>query len=155
MVTRTAATVIGLVLLTAYIAGSGFLVQASGGWYSSLVRPVWQPPDWVFGLIWPYNFVVLGIAMVAVPRRLQPARLWLWLLVFAVSVASALGWSYLFYVPHHLVAASACLLLAALATVPLVSMAWQTNRQIGMALLPYQLWLFIATTLSAAYAARN
>ena len=155
MSARTTVTVIGLVLLVAYVAGSGFWVQTSGGWYSSLARPAWQPPDWVFGLIWPYNFTVLGIAMVVVPRRLQPSRLWLWLLVFAVSVAAALGWSYLFYVPHSLIAASGCLLLAALATAPLLWMAWQVSRPLALALLPYQLWLAIATTLSAGYASRN
>lgn len=155
MSARNAVISLGLVLLAAYIAGSGFWVQTSGSWYSSLSRPPWQPPDWVFGLIWPYNFTVLGIAMVAVPRRLEPARLWPWLLLFALSVVAALTWSYLFYVPHALVAACVALALAALATAPLLWIAWQVSRPLGLALIPYQLWLVIAATLSAGYASRN
>ncbi|NBO46273.1 MAG: tryptophan-rich sensory protein [Actinobacteria bacterium] len=152
---RSVVVVAGLVLLACYVIGSGAWVQTSGSWYSSLARPSWQPPDWVFGVIWPYNFTILGIALFVVPGRLPANRLWLWVSFFAMSVIAALGWSYLFYVPHALAAASISLAVAALATLPLVWLVWSVSRPIALALVPYQVWLFLAASLSAGYASRN
>lgn len=155
MTARTTVVVLGLVLLACYIIGAGVWVQTSGGWYASLTRPSWQPPDWVFGVIWPYNFTVLAIALVVVPGRLLVDRLWVWLAAFALSVAAALMWSYLFYVPHNLLAAAVSLAVAGLATLPLLALAWSVSRPIALALAPYQVWLFLAASLSVGYASRN
>lgn len=155
MSARTTVVVLGLVLLACYVIGSGVWVQTSGGWYAALNRPSWQPPDWVFGVIWPYNFTVLGIALVVVPGRLPPSRLWVWVSVFALSVVAALGWSYLFYVPHQLLAAAISLAVAGLATLPLLWLVFTVSRPLAIALMPYQVWLFLAASLSAGYASRN
>ena len=40
------------------------------GWYASLPRPRWQPPDLVFGVVWPLNFGALAV----VGRRRRAAR---------------------------------------------------------------------------------
>ena len=50
-----------IVTIVVYALGSGYWVSSDSGWYRSLIQPSWQPPDWVFGLIWPYNFIMLGI----------------------------------------------------------------------------------------------
>jgi benzodiazapine receptor len=63
---KSVAAGIGIVLVLIYALGSGFWVNNAPGWYTSLNRPSWQPPDFVFGLIWPYNFVILGVAAVRV-----------------------------------------------------------------------------------------
>ena len=84
-----------------YAVLSGLWVSADPGWYAGLSRPPWQPPDWVFGTIWPLNFLALAIAGVALARA-APDRAGVVLGVFAVSVVFALAWAYLFYVPHAL-----------------------------------------------------
>ena len=55
---------IGIALVLVYAVGSGMLVNTRDGWFSELNKPSWQPPAYVPGLIWPYCFVVLGIAAV-------------------------------------------------------------------------------------------
>jgi tryptophan-rich sensory protein len=144
---------IGLVIL--YAAGSGFWVSASPGWYRSLNAPSWQPPDWVFGVIWPYNFIVLGISAVIVSQRLSTRLGITWLIVFAVSIACALTWAYQFYKPHNLTAASIALALAAVSTIPLLLITYKASLPIFVALIPYQLWLTTATLLSWGYQQRN
>ena len=58
---KFSAATIGILLVVIYAVGSGIWVSNSPGWYTSLNRPAWQPPDFVFGLIWPYNFIVIGL----------------------------------------------------------------------------------------------
>lgn len=143
---------IGLVLL--YAIGSGFFIDNSG-WYQSLKKPTWQPPDIVFGLIWPYNFIMLGISGFIVVRDASNSRSILFLVFLALSVVAALAWSYFFYQPHDFTLASISLGLTALFTVPLLFLTLQTNALVGILLIPYQGWLMIATFLSVSYGRLN
>ena len=118
---RFGVAVLGVALVILYAAGSSRWVQSSGSWYSSLKRPFWQPPDVVFGLIWPYNFVVLGFAMVYIAQRLDPRAVAIALGCFGLSVVAALAWSYLFYVPHQLGASAVALGAAAACVAAVIS----------------------------------
>jgi tryptophan-rich sensory protein len=147
--------VVNVSLVIVYAFGSGLWVSTGGAFYRSLVRPFWQPPDWVFGIAWPYNFAVLIAAGVAVGVLAStPQRLW-WTGLFALSVVAALFWARLFYASQDLPAAAIALGLAAVLTVPLVVIAWQARPWAGLVLVPYQAWLVVATFLSAGYWALN
>jgi tryptophan-rich sensory protein len=146
---------ISTALVIVYAVGAGRWVSTDAGWYRSLVRPPWQPPDVVFGLIWPYNFVMLGVAGWMIAAREQRTEQAIWLVSLALSVAAALTWAYQFYVPHSLTTAGYALAAATLLTLPLVVVAFRTTTWLGVALVPYQLWLAIATSLAFGYASRN
>lgn len=152
---RGFATAVGVILVLTYAIGSGFWVSNSPGWYSSLNRPPWQPPDYIFGLIWPYNFVVLGIAAVRVSNVLNRSELIIWLTAFALSVIAALSWAYNFYVPHNLQFAAISLAATTLLTLPVLILTFRVSLLLGIALVPYQIWVAIATTLAWGYYTRN
>ncbi len=152
---KFAAAAIGIGLVLIYAFGSGIWVSSSPGWYSSLVQPPWQPPDFIFGIIWPYNFVMLGIAAFNVAQSLTKIQTVTWLIFFAASVAAALVWAYQFYVPHNLSIAATALGVAALLTIPVLYLTFKASLMIGLLLIPYQIWVTIATTLAWGYATRN
>ena len=143
------------IIVVLYAVGAGRWVSSDPGWYRSLVRPPWQPPDVVFGLVWPYNFVMLVVAGWIVAGREQRIELVVWLASLTLSVAAALTWAYQFYVPHSLTAAGYALGAATLLTLPLVVVAFRASTWVGVALVPYQLWLTVATSLAFGYASRN
>ena len=146
---------LGIALVVIYALGSGIWVSNAPGWYSSLVRPPWQPPDFVFGLIWPYNFIMLGVAAFNIAQSLTRAQTITWLLFFAASVTSALVWAYQFYVPHNLSIAAIALGIAALLTLPVLYLTFKASLLIGLLLVPYQVWVTIAATLAWGYSTRN
>jgi tryptophan-rich sensory protein len=78
-----------------------------------------------------------------------------WIASLALSVVAALSWAYLFYVPHSLYASGFALSVATLLTVPLVVITFRASMPLGFALLPYQVWLALATSLAFGYASRN
>ncbi|MFM8867600.1 MAG: tryptophan-rich sensory protein, partial [Ilumatobacteraceae bacterium] len=53
---------LGTAIIAVYIIGASRWVATDDGWYRSLTKPSWQPPDVIFGLIWPYNFIMLVAA---------------------------------------------------------------------------------------------
>jgi tryptophan-rich sensory protein len=152
---RTAAAIIGVAIVFIYAIGSGIWVNSSPGWYASLNRPSWQPPSFIFGLIWPYNFVVLGIAAVRISNSLTKTQVTIWLAAFAISVAFALSWAYHFYVPHQLQIAAISLALTALFTLPITYLTFKASLAMGIALLPYQIWVAIAASLAWGYSIKN
>ena len=148
-------TFIGIALVFIYAFGSGIWVSNAPGWYTSLNRPPWQPPDFVFGLIWPYNFIMLGIAAYNVAQSLSRIQTIIWLIFFGASVVSALVWAYQFYVPHNLSVAAIALGVASLLTFPVLYLTFKASLLIGVLLVPYQIWVMIATTLAWGYSTRN
>jgi tryptophan-rich sensory protein len=122
------------------------------GWYDALRRPSFQPPDVVFGLMWPLSFALLLVVGLTAVRTAPAGTAWTATGVLAASVVLALGWAWLFYVPHRLAGAAACLAGAAVLTWTLLVLVARTEPWAGLALAPYALWLSVATALSVSYA---
>ena len=148
-------SVIGIAIVAIYVVGSGLWVNTGDNWYRTLNQPSWQPPSYIFGIIWPYNFIVLGIAAVAIAQRATTALSITYLTFFGLSVACALIWAYQFYRPHNLQFAVIALAGTVLLTLPMVVIAFKTSTSIGLALLPYQIWVATAATLSYQYSKLN
>ncbi|CAB4583895.1 unannotated protein [freshwater metagenome] len=148
-------SVIGVVIVFVYVIGSGLWVNTGDNWYRLLNQPSWQPPDFIFGLIWPYNFVILGFASVAVANKLSTTNAVIYLSIFALSVAAALTWAYQFYRPHNLYAASIALAVVAILTLPMLYFIYQASVPLFFATIVYQLWVITATYLSFTYARLN
>ena len=145
----------GIAFVAIYVIGSALWVNTGDNWYRTLNQPSWQPPGYIFGIIWPYNFIVLGIAAVTIAQRATTTTTLIYLSFFALSVACALIWAYQFYRPHNLEFAVIALFGTALLTLPMVVIAFRTSIPIGFALLPYQLWVATAATLSYQYSKLN
>ena len=71
-----------------------------------------------------------------------------------LSVIAALSWARLFFQSHSLLAAGFALVLATIFTIPLLVLAFRASPVLGIAFLPYQLWLAVATSLAFGFAAQ-
>ena len=149
---RNIVGILGTAIIAIYIIGSGRLVTTDQQWYRSLPKPAWQPPSIVIGLIWPYNFALLIIATWVIASRLSNAQQLVWLISLALSVAAALSWAWLFFKLHSLPASAVALVFASLFTIPLLVISFRASPALGIALVPYQLWLAVATSLAFSYA---
>ena len=152
---RTISAAAGIALVLVYAIGSSLWVNTGDNWYTNLTKPSWQPPSYLFGLIWPYNFVVIGIASVLIAQRASKITTFIYLSFFALSVAAALTWAFQFYRPHNLSLASMALAATAALTIPMLVIAFRTSIGIGFALLPYQLWVATAASISYGYSKLN
>jgi tryptophan-rich sensory protein len=152
---KSLAAGIGIAIVAIYVIGSGLWVNTGDSWYRTLNQPSWQPPGYIFGIIWPYNFIVLGIAAVTIAQRATTRTTLIYLTFFALSVACALIWAYQFYRPHNLEFAVIALFGTAILTLPMAVIAFRTSIPVGFALLPYQAWVATAATLSYQYSKLN
>jgi len=151
---RTVSAIIGIAFVLLYAGGANYW-NKQDGWYQSLNQPSWQPPSFVFGLIWPYNFIVIGIALWVIASKASPALIAAAVGLFAISVIVALRWSYLFYEVHDFRGATISLFTTAILTIPFLAITFSQSIKVGLALIPYQIWIFTAAALNASYASNN
>jgi translocator protein len=144
---------VAVVLL--YAALSSVWTAHDPGWYAGLAKPSFQPPDVVFGIVWPLNFLaLLGVGVwftrSAASTGVSPATL-----VLGASAVAAVVWAWLFYVPHRISAATVALAAAAVFTWVLVALVARSLPWAGLLLAPYAVWLSLATALSVQYSRLN
>lgn len=154
MTWRVLAVTAVIITVVVYAVGSGAWVSTGGSWCVALEKPWRQPPPWVFGVIWPYNFVALSVVGSVIAWNAAPARVIAVLALLAVTVSLALAWAYLFYVPHELTWAAVALAGAAALTLPITVLAFAERWWLGLMLMPYQLWVVLAASLSWGYVAK-
>jgi tryptophan-rich sensory protein len=131
---------------------SGLLTTgAIRGWYRTIERPGWNPPDWVFGPVWTTLYVMMGVALVQVVRSdgdRTARRVGLGL--FGLQHALNFGWSWIFFVNHDLGGALVEILALWLAIAATIAAFATVRRSAAALLVPYLAWTTFATVLTAA-----
>lgn len=121
------------------------------GWYRTLRRPSWNPPDRVFGPVWTSLYLTMGVALRDIARvrgRTGARRIAVGL--FGLQLALNAGWSWLFFIQHDLAMAAIevlCLWLSILATAVAFG---RLRRRAGLLLVPYLAWVTFASVLTIA-----
>jgi benzodiazapine receptor len=142
-------TVVVTCLAIGYFSGM-VTRQAILDWYPTLVKPSFNPPNWVFAPVWSLLYVMMGVAAGLVWDKIEWNRpiVKKALTLFAIQLALNALWSYLFFGLHNP-------FLAVIEIVLLWLMIYETylqfakiNKIAGYLLLPYLAWVSFATVLN-------
>lgn len=144
-----------LAVVVGYAVLASRWTAAGSRWAATLRRPPWQPPDAVFGVVWPLNFGALAVAGITLALREPPRVALAWLGLLTASVALALAWARAFYLAHDLARAAVLLGGASALTWALVAVTGALQGWAGWVLVPYAAWLTVATSLAVGYRRLN
>ena len=147
--TRSALGLVGwLVLSFAAAAAGGFFRPDE--WYANLLKPSWNPPNWVFAPVWTTLYAVMGIAAWLVWQRGGFEHQRVPLTLFLVQLFLNAIWSPLFFGLHN--PALALLDIAALwmALVLTIKSFWKSQPIAAVLLMPYLAWITFAAALNFA-----
>jgi tryptophan-rich sensory protein len=130
------------------------------GWYRTLAKPWFNPPDWLFGPVWTVLFAVMAlvgwqIARTPATDEAGRAARRLALVAFFAQLGLNVGWSIVFFGLHS-VAGGMVVTTALWAAILWTILA--ARRVIGQTvfwLLPYLAWVSFASLLNAAILALN
>lgn len=155
MTKRSWSLVVGWLAVVVIYAGlSRLWNDTDSAWYRGLTEPAWQPPDVVFGIIWPLNYLALAVVGVLVSRS-RPGIAARMLGVFAVSAVFAVGWAYLFGQQESLGWSAASLVIATLLTWTLLALAWRAGKGYALGLIIYAAWMTLASSLAIGFLILN
>ena len=119
-------------------------------WYTTIDKPSFTPPNWVFGPVWTGLYVLMGVAAWRVWCKARPDQLRVPLALFAVQLALNLAWSVVFFGAHRI--GGAVVVIVGLEAALLATMVAfrRIDGPAALLLAPYALWVAFAAVLNVA-----
>ncbi len=144
-----------LVSFTAAGLGSIATATSVDGWYQTLARPSWNPPDWVFGPVWTTLFAMMAVAAWLIWRQAGLRQAAMPLGLFIAQLALNVLWSVLFFGLRRPDLAAFEIVVLWLAIAATIASFWRRSLPAALLMLPYFLWVTFAALLSFAIARLN
>ena len=125
--------------------GSWFMNNGpQSDWYLSLNQAPWTPPGWVFGLAWTTIMICFSIYMAFLCLKKPSKKV---IILFSFQFILNVIWNYIFF-NQHLIAVG--LVVIVLLTLLVFYFYFKFNTiKAKYLLLPYMIWLCIASSLNA------
>lgn len=130
-------------------------VDPDSDWYRGLSKPPWQPPPWVFGVVWPPLYASVAWAGGRALARARGGRRRAVATGLAANLALNAGWNRLFFGCRSPKAGVVGTLLLDISNAELIRRSARADTTAALALVPYAAWCGFATALSLSVARRN
>ncbi len=129
---------------------SGFFTAGNvGGWYVTVQKPSWNPPNWLFGPVWTSLYILMGISLFLVWRSdaaVQVKRTAL--LLFALQLTLNFFWSLIFFQMHQIGWALVEIIVLWLLILATIFSFAKVNNLAAWLLVPYISWVSFASLLN-------
>jgi len=141
-----------LIILCLAVSGIGGAITATSvdTWYRALVKPPFNPPDWVFAPVWTTLYILMGIAAWRVWRTRSFEATRTGFAVFSVQLCLNLAWSFLFFGLQRIDLALFEIVILLCAIITNTILFWRIERLAGLLFVPYVAWVTYATILNAS-----
>ena len=153
--TTASAHWIGLLIIVTICLGAGGLGAAAttpeiDGWYMTIEKPSWNPPDYIFGPVWATLYIMMAVAawLVWKPEGFKGAATTLTL--FAAQLGLNVAWSWIFFGMHQPGWAFVEIVILWLAIVATTIAFFQKSKIAGGLMVPYLAWVSFASVLNFA-----
>ena len=115
-------------------------------WYSNLNKAPWTPPGWVFGVAWTTIMICFSIYLAKLFTSKKDTKHLT--IVFVIQFILNVSWNFLFFNQHLVFLALIGIILL---TAVIFYFYLNLSKNIGkysLLLIPYMIWLCIATSLN-------
>jgi benzodiazapine receptor len=136
------------------IAGSLFTAPAIGGWYETLKKPLFTPPNWLFAPAWTLLYVLIGITLYICwingfwrDQKLKFA--------FFLQLGLNFLWSPLFFGLQNPLLGLVDIIALDLAVIATVGLLFRYSKAASLLMFPYLAWIMFATLLNFFVAILN
>ncbi|MBU1033961.1 tryptophan-rich sensory protein [Patescibacteria group bacterium] len=128
--------------------GSIFTFSAIPNWYSTINKPFFNPPNWLFGPVWTLLYLFMGIALYLILNTKKTAKRKTALVVFFTQLGLNSLWSIIFFGLHspglaflEIIFLLTFIVLSILKFLPI-------SKKAAYLLVPYLLWVSFASILN-------
>jgi translocator protein len=138
------------ILFIAVVLSCGLLIGINnipGEWYQSLVKPSFNPPNWIFAPVWSVLYVIIGFVGARTflnHRRTAAMRFWVAQMIFNFA------WSPLFFGFQEVALALIVIIALLISIVGFIATSRKQDYLSALLFLPYLAWGAFATLLNAS-----
>ncbi len=135
------------------VIGSFFTASSVSAWYPNLIKPKFNPPNWIFSPVWITLFVIMGISLYLIwiqkPKKGEEIRKrktglnWFGIQLFLNAL-----WSIIFFGLKNPLLAFIEIIILWLAILMTMISFYKISRPAAYLLIPYFLWVSFASALN-------
>ena len=128
--------------------GIGSILMDNGpqsSWYTNLNQAPWTPPGWVFGFAWTTIMFCFSIYMA---KLLEVKNTTSVLALFAVQFVLNVSWNYVFFNQHMIALGLINIVLLTIIVGFMMFIYKSQLKKYTLLILPYFLWLLVASSLN-------
>jgi tryptophan-rich sensory protein len=137
-----------LITFSASLIGALVTINFMNPWYSLLNKPIFNPPDWVFGPIWTILYVMMTISIWLYwhtrNREMNTIYIYFTHLVFNAT------WSIVFFAFHNMYLALVILIILISLIINLILSFRRVKMISAYLMIPYLLWCCFALILNTS-----
>jgi len=115
-------------------------------WYTNLNQAPWTPPGWIFGVAWTIIMLCFSVYLSKLFTVIKTKQL---ITVYILQVILNVSWNFIFFNLHQVLFALMTIILLTVVIFYMFFKYKKTTNNISFLLLPYMVWLIIATSLNA------
>jgi|RhiMetdeSRZDD1v2_1073273.scaffolds.fasta_scaffold1035292_1 benzodiazapine receptor len=120
-------------------------------WYAGLVKPSFNPPNWVFGPVWTTLYLMMAFALWRILRLPEASAKRRWALgLFFVQLALNAAWSWMFFAANSPLLGLINIIPQILVIAATIVAFYRIDRMAGLSLVPLAAWVSFATILNFA-----
>lgn len=138
--------IIGIIICLSSGMFIGYITHAgTSPWYSSLQKPNFNPPDWIFSPVWTILYIMIGIALGKIwnARKDNTTLLYLFITHLTLNVL----WTPLFFYAHRIDIAFIDIVLLWLSLITCMILG-RKIPYVSPLLVPYFAWVSFALILN-------
>ena len=127
---------------------AGFVTRAAlDPWYYNLVKPAFNPPNWIFGPVWTLLYIMMSVAAwLAYKKSKHSNKI---LTVYFVHLLINASWSYVFFYYKQIFIASFIISIIIFFILYLMVLYSKYSKPSVVLMLPYLAWSTFALYLNS------
>jgi tryptophan-rich sensory protein len=130
--------------------GTLFTLPSIGAWYSLLEKPFFTPPNWVFGPVWISLYTLMGIAVFIIWKNgTKQKENKTALTFFRLQLILNATWSIVFFGMQNILLGLINIVFLWILILLTTIRFYKIDSRAGYIMIPYLLWVSLATALNA------
>lgn len=138
-----------LICLSAGAIGTIFTFSAIPTWYAALNKPVFSPPNYLFGPVWTILYILMGISVYLIyTKGLKTKKVRDAIYLFGIQLILNAIWSPIFFGLKNTLLALFVIIAMWIYIFRTILAFEKIERKAALLLVPYILWVSFATILN-------
>lgn len=120
------------------------------GWFSTLNKPSFNPPNYLFGPVWTALYILMGISLYLILQTPKTEIRNTALIIFTIQMILNFSWSFLFFYFKWPGIAFVDIILMWISIVVMIFTFYRISATAAYLQVPYLLWVSFASVLNGA-----